>query len=99
MEIIHKTKMEASCPNGGHLNKYEISIKVPSFVEVEKLETILKSFKGKEIFQEDLIKEVAKKIHEDCYSSSQNQLVGVIMEGEHLGFHTTTIYEYPETPY
>ena len=99
MEIIHDTKMEACCPNGGHLNKYEISIKVPSFVEVEKLEAILKSFKGKEIFQEDLIKEVAKKIHEDCFSSLQNQLVKLIMKGKHLGFHTTTVYEYPKTRY
>jgi NADPH-dependent 7-cyano-7-deazaguanine reductase QueF len=99
MEIIHKTKMEACCPNGGHLNKYEISIKVPSFVEVEKLEKVLKSFEGKKIFQEDLIVDVAKKIHEDCFSSIQSRQVGIIMEGEHLGFHTTTIYEYPETPY
>jgi len=99
MEIIHKTKMEACCPNGGHINNYEITIKVPSFVEVEKLETILKSFKGKKIFQEDLIKEVAKKIHEDCFSSLQNKSIGIIMEGEHFDFHTTTIYEYPNTQY
>ena len=44
-------------------------------------------------------KDVAKKIHEDCFSSLQDKSVGIIMEGEHLGFHTTTIYEYPKTPY
>jgi NADPH-dependent 7-cyano-7-deazaguanine reductase QueF len=63
------------------------------------LEKVLKSFEGKKIFQEDLIVDVAKKIHEDCFSSIQSRQVGIIMEGEHLGFHTTTIYEYPETPY
>ena len=99
MEIIHITNMEACCPNEGHINKYEITIKVPAFVEVEKLREIVKSYKGKEIFQEDLTKDVAKKIHEDCFSSLQDKSVGIIMEGEHLGFHTTTIYEYPKTPY
>jgi len=99
MEIIHKTKMEACCPNGGHINNYEITIKVPSFVEVEKLGDVLKSFKGKKIFQEDLVKEIAQKIHEDCFSSLQDKSVGVIMKGKHLDFHTTTIYEYPKTPY
>ena len=98
MEIIHRTEMQAKCPNDGHVNKYGITIKVPSFVEVEKLETILKSFKGKKIFQEDLVKEVAQKIHEDCFSS-MDKSVGIIMEGEHLGFHTTTIYEYPKGQY
>ena len=98
MEIIHRTEMQAKCPNDGHVNKYGITIKVPSFVEVEELEPILKSFKGKKIFQEDLGKEGAQKIHGECFSS-MDKSVGIIMEGEHLGFHTTTIYEYPKGPY
>ena len=93
MEIIHKTKMEASCPNGGHLNKYEITIKVPSFVEVEKLLDIIKIYKGTEIFQEDLTKEVAREIHK-LFKATES--VGIMMEGIHLDFVTTTIYEYPE---
>jgi len=93
MEIIHKTKMEASCPNGGHLNEYEITIKVPSFVEVEKLLDIIKIYKGTEIFQEDLTKEVAREIHK-LFKATES--VGIMMEGIHLDFVTTTIYEYPE---
>jgi NADPH-dependent 7-cyano-7-deazaguanine reductase QueF len=96
MEIIHKTSMQAKCPNGGHVNKYEITIKVPSFVEVEKLLEIVKTYKETEIFQEDLTKEVAQEIHK-LFKATES--VGIIMEGIHLGFMTTTIYEYPETKY
>ena len=85
--------MEASCPNGGHLNEYEITIKVPSFVEVEKLLDIIKIYKGTEIFQEDLTKEVAREIHK-LFKATES--VGIMMEGIHLDFVTTTIYEYPE---
>jgi len=93
MEIIHKTNMQAKCPNGGHVNKYEITIKVPSFVEVEKLLDIIKIYKGTEIFQEDLTKEVAREIHK-LFKATES--VGIMMEGIHLDFVTTTIYEYPE---
>ena len=96
MDIIHKTKMEARCPNQGHVNKYDVSIKVPSFIEVEELVEIINSYKDKKIFQEDLTKEVAQKIQKLFKSS---QAVGIIMEGEHLDFITTTMYEYPETNY
>ena len=84
--------MQAKCPNGGHLNKYKITIKVPSFVEVEKLLEIVKTYKGTEIFQEDLTKDVAQKIQQ---LFKPNEPVGIIMEGTHLGFMTTTIYEHP----
>ena len=96
MEIVHKTSMQAKCPNGGHLNKYEITIKVPSFVEVEKLLDIVRTYRETEIFQEDLTKDVAQEIQR---LFEPNEPVGIIMEGMHLGFMTTTIYEYPETPY
>lgn len=96
MEIIHKTNMQAKCPNGGHVNKYEITIEVPSFVEVEKLLAIVRTYKETEIFQEDLTKEIALKIH-TLFKATQS--VRIIMEGLHLGFMTTTIYEYPEIQY
>ena len=96
MEIIHKTNMQAKCPNNGHVDKYEITIKVPSFVEVEKLLEIINTYRDTKIFQEDLTKEVTLKIHK-LFKATQS--VGIIMEGLHLGFLTTTIYEYPEIQY
>ena len=44
MEIIHETKMKAICPNGGHINNYEVKINVPGFIEVEKLKEMIDKY-------------------------------------------------------
>jgi len=97
MEIIHETKMKAICPNGGHINNYEVKINVPGFIEVEKLKEMIDKYIDTKIFQEDLTKELCKQIQ--GYYNSENKTVYLELKGDHLGFMITTRYHYPETRY
>tara|TARA_R100000149_G_C5872247_1_gene136122 strand:- start:25 stop:312 length:288 start_codon:yes stop_codon:yes gene_type:complete len=95
MEIIHEAKMKAICPNGNHVNNYNVKIKVPDFIEVETIIEMLESYKDNKIFQEDLTKVLCKQIQ----SLFERKEVFIELKGEHLGIMITTRYSYPETRY
>jgi len=96
MEIIHETKMSAVCPNGGHINNYEVKLDVPGFIEVEKILEILEDYKETKIFQEDLTEVLCKQI-QSYYE--EDKVVFIELRGEHLGVMITTKYNYPDTRY